>query len=71
MAVVGVDAGNARMMGVNKNLRPVASKGRLKTLVDVFERCMGGAHMFDGGGWKNAIYRRYIDACLFDGVNLI
>ena len=52
-------------------LRPVASKGRLKTLIDVFERCMGGAHMFDGGGWENAIYRRYIDARLFDGVNLI
>ena len=54
VAVVGVDGGDARVVGVDDDTK--AGCENREGGVDMFEGCVGGAHLFDGSGGEDATH---------------
>lgn len=66
VAVVGVNAWDAGVTWVDDEAEAGCEKG--EALINVFEGCVSCAHLLDSGGREDAVYRRDVDACFFDGV---
>ena len=66
VAVVGVGRWDAGVTRMEDEADASSKKG--EALVDIFEGCVGRAHLLDSGRGKDAAYRRDIDAGFFDGV---
>ena len=65
VAVVGVGRRDTGVAGVENKTEANCEKG--KRGVNVFECCVGGAHLFDGGRWEDAAHLGDVDARFFDG----